>query len=528
MREVGAELRTKILDAQSAGSDVSLFSTLRASDLTAREVAGMVSPNKLYHVGVLGGTSNTDIASSGAKLAPSSSGIARENLKSGPTSRADFLGTPISTFEGAKPRVESAGLGGEGRPTRIADMLDWHNKIIAKSGTGKPVDYRAGNDQPSMPYEKTESWMGLSLRRMLRWASENGYDRVAWTTGEMQAGRYDLSKQVNRIVHEAVEEAPGVHFVGIKTNKGKDIDLEVENGKVREGEFSGKSLDEIVGKELAEKILSTKPGQGKTYSGLDLKVGGEGMKGFYDKMIPQYLDKYGKRWGAKVEPVEIPIGGDEKAMREAERSGDSRRIADALGKQESVQSIPITEAMRKSVVEEGQPLFQKPAAEAPAGAKGSFQQKDDKFIITLFKGKADVTTWMHEKAHLLRRMALGEEPSAAILKWTGQPDWNVKAEEKFARGWERYLYNGRAPRKDMEAPMATMKKSFRKVYEELPDSMKDDLPPEIRLVYDNLLLKGKSADQERVQNLVKAIKKAQPTVAARLMAKLQQEFSDKK
>ena len=34
--------------------------------------------------------------------------------------------------------------------------------------------------------------------------------------------------------------------------------------------------------------------------GLDLKVGGEGMKGFYDKIIPDAANKLGKQWGAKV------------------------------------------------------------------------------------------------------------------------------------------------------------------------------------------------------------------------------------
>ena len=29
--------------------------------------------------------------------------------------------------------------------------------------------------------------------------------------------------------------------------------------------------------------------------GIDLDVGGQGMKGFYDKIIPDYLNKFGKK-----------------------------------------------------------------------------------------------------------------------------------------------------------------------------------------------------------------------------------------
>ena len=34
--------------------------------------------------------------------------------------------------------------------------------------------------------------------------------------------------------------------------------------------------------------------------GDDLEIGGSGMKGFYDKIIPDYLNTYGKKWQAKV------------------------------------------------------------------------------------------------------------------------------------------------------------------------------------------------------------------------------------
>jgi hypothetical protein len=46
----------------------------------------------------------------------------------------------------------------------------------------------ARNDVPDGPFKKT--WPLLSMKRMIRYAVENGFDQVAWTSGEQQAQRY--------------------------------------------------------------------------------------------------------------------------------------------------------------------------------------------------------------------------------------------------------------------------------------------------------------------------------------------------
>ena len=50
---------------------------------------------------------------------------------------------------------------------------------------------------PDAPFKTT--WPELSLKRMIRYAAENGYDRITWDTGETSAERYDLSKHIDRI-----------------------------------------------------------------------------------------------------------------------------------------------------------------------------------------------------------------------------------------------------------------------------------------------------------------------------------------
>jgi hypothetical protein len=59
-------------------------------------------------------------------------------------------------------------------------------------------DSHDGSTRPAAPFVgKTEAWVALAMKRMIRYAAENGFDRVAWTTGEQQADRYDLSKHVS-------------------------------------------------------------------------------------------------------------------------------------------------------------------------------------------------------------------------------------------------------------------------------------------------------------------------------------------
>ena len=75
------------------------------------------------------------------------------------------------------------------------------------------------------------------------------------------------------------------------------------------GEYEGKHLDDVIGKDMAEKIMAVPErasppdarNLAKKFDGLDLKVGGEGMKGFYDKMMVKAANKYAKKYGAKVE-----------------------------------------------------------------------------------------------------------------------------------------------------------------------------------------------------------------------------------
>lgn len=222
------------------------------------------------------------------------------------------------------------------------------------------LEYPPG--QPGAPFvQKTENWTNLTMKRVLRMAAEEGYDRVAWTTGEQQATRYDLSKHIDSLNWYRDGDTYRVSAL-------KDGGPIIEKGKMTPAE-----LAETVGKDLADKIVTAaQEEQHGAFTGLDLKVGGEGMKGFYDKIVPQVAEKLGKKWGARTHEINVPTGESGSRWQylnpetgEIRFPGDLPRNAEgwvrepnpAYGKGMDVHSIDITPEMRASVTKEGFPQF---------------------------------------------------------------------------------------------------------------------------------------------------------------------------
>jgi len=221
------------------------------------------------------------------------------------------------------------------------------------------------NGVPDMPFKKTDQWVNLALRRIMRYAAENGFDRIAWTTGEMQADRYDLSKQVDGIDVEKGSDKKSWKY-RLNLNKG---------GKVVQSILATEDseLEGIVGKDLAKKIIEDDIPvyKSKSYSGLDLKVGGDGMKAFYDQIIPSAVSKLGKPFNSKVEPIEIDLN---RSLGLEDANEDINKLPkDGILR---VQSIPVTQTMAESVME-GIPIFE-PKAEYRTPLENKLHEISDK------------------------------------------------------------------------------------------------------------------------------------------------------
>ena len=170
---------------------------------------------------------------------------------------------------------------------RVRDANDARNNI-------SPRPSREG--VPSAPYvTSTQGWTDLALKRVLKEAAEGGYEGVVFTPGAEQAKRYDLSQQIDELAHWRSGDEIGLSASG-------------PEGTVLDQHYVSKEkLPSVVGKELAEKILN---GEGSSksvtgypeeegvnfISGEGLSVGGEGMKGYYDKIVPTQLKEMVKRY----------------------------------------------------------------------------------------------------------------------------------------------------------------------------------------------------------------------------------------
>jgi hypothetical protein len=228
----------------------------------------------------------------------------------------------------------SLGFGKTQEEAAAAVDPGWKNLVDIKFDTQTK---KFGEGVPDAPFKK--SWHELALKRAIQEAVDKGYDKLAFTTGKTQAERYKLSKHIDEInVTGRTNALTGEKSksIALDTVDGQSIRLGVSaNGLVDNvnnqtmNHLIGKSLDEVVGKELAKNIME---GGSQTISGKGLEVGGEGQKGFYDEILPKALQNLTKKYGTKVTKSKLDEGSE-------------------------VWSMDITPQMREQIASKGQPLF---------------------------------------------------------------------------------------------------------------------------------------------------------------------------
>jgi hypothetical protein len=157
---------------------------------------------------------------------------------------------------------------------------------------------------PSAPYvTNTQQWTDLALKRALKEAAEGGYDKMVWTPGAEQAKRYSLTNTVSRIGYEP---ATGELYALDKSGAGIP--------QIERKTFKPEELPGVIGKDVAEKLLATEPNANGLHvlNDQEIPIGGEGMKSYYDKIVPGRLKELTKKLDsdAKIEPhvIRTPKG----------------------------------------------------------------------------------------------------------------------------------------------------------------------------------------------------------------------------
>jgi hypothetical protein len=362
----------------------------------------------------------------------------------------------------------------------------------------------------------TNAWVKLGLKMALREAVSQGATKIAWTTGEQQNERYSLDKYADEVRYNKNNDGT---FNVVAFKDGENI----SDGK----NLNEKQLEERLGKDVAKRIVD---GVGediegeKSLTGLNLKMEGTGMKGFYDKIVPDVAKALVRELtGQKVDVGETRIQegvGYEKKWDNAVRLGfnvvgkseykyadeytndfvvvgeDGYSISGGKTKQEAIdnflkystladveikkiptqQSIDVSPAL-KAQVQKGMPLFQR----SMDGAKGAMQTMADGSFIVYAITDPNVSTPLHELAHVFEHY-LTDAEKAAVQSWAKTKGWTTETSEAFARGFEKYLADGIAPTAQLQKIFDKFKQWLVDIYNgvvgseidiELNDSMRD-------------------------------------------------------
>lgn len=234
----------------------------------------------------------------------------------------------------------------------------WRNPQTPKKGV------------PDAPFKNT--WHELAMKQSLADAVAGNYDALTWTTGAQQVDRYNqaLRKSVDEL--HWTKTPDGIHLKGYKNlqspgTRGPNLNNPVLDTTERES-----ALSDAVGKALAQQIISDPNPSGKI-AGRDIRIDDTGMSEFYDRMLPQFLNKYAKKYGGKVETARVggslPPDLHEAVPEEIwnDMSPDERQATiendfpDYKDPGQEVHSLRITPQLR-AFVKSGQPLFAVPLA----------------------------------------------------------------------------------------------------------------------------------------------------------------------
>jgi len=374
---------------------------------------------------------------------------------------------------------------------------------------------------PNAPFKT--SWPALVMKRMIRYAAEHGFEKVAWTTGEEQADRYNLSESIGEIripVSETVDEGRLINLdakvAGLVANGGYGTPLNDWKNARETVIMTPAQLREVFGQDLGTRLEAAQPGD--VFAGDDLKVGGEGMKAFYDRNLVNITNDLIKKYGAKVGKFTVSTDAPTGRAFAEGRGTNAPAVDMAIRKGQAAvrHGFGITDKLAEAAAG-GFPLFQrKGAARGQASFAADITQSPT--VITLLRG-ADLSTFLHESGHFFLEvmMDVAKRPDApqrvaedvnAFLRWTGVESvehWQSMTtpekrdhHERFARGFEAYLYEGKAPSLELRSLFQRFRAWLVTVYRSLKE-LNVELTPEVRGVFDRMLASDahiKEAEQQ--------------------------------
>jgi len=167
---------------------------------------------------------------------------------------------------------------------------------------------------PNAPFKNSTQWSLLAMKRMVRYAAENGFDKIAWTTGQQQFDRYA----------QGTEEEQAKRLRGMQ-------------------EF----YDKILPNTFNAEFNKNKWGNARVEV---TNVGGDNLKIDTGRWIVRYTDGTTKIFYSAEEVQEIKYNDDVLSTQALDFDSWDFSI--------NVLSIPITNRMKSKALREGMPMFE--------------------------------------------------------------------------------------------------------------------------------------------------------------------------
>lgn len=144
--------------------------------------------------------------------------------------------------------------------------------------------------------------------------------------------------------------------------------------------------------------------------------------------------------------------------------------------------------------------------------RASISPVSDGYLIQLYKN-ADLSSLLHETGHFFLmemeqdiRADIADESLradyATLMNWLGATEGEPltrEQHEQFARGFEAYLREGKAPSKTLESPFARFKKWLLRIYRQARQ-LNVELTDDVRGVFDRLLATDAEVNTSAVEN----------------------------
>ena len=198
---------------------------------------------------------------------------------------------------------------------------------------------------------------------------------------------------------------------------------------------------------------------------------------------------------------------------EAEKQAGIKELETRYGKDVVKEMLPIADQLAQaSIRDRAKPkeLFQDTGEK-----KGSIQFPDGQTIITLFEG-ADASTLLHETGHFFletqKNLAqIPGMPADYLAHWKEVQDWlgvkedgiiTTEMHEQFARAFEAYIMEGKAPSTALREAFRTFKAWLIRVYQDVRN-LNVKLSQPVRALFDRMLATDEQIEIARNQSLFK-------------------------